>query len=138
MLILKVITSLQGKKELSSKVDAYLVLLVLTKDVPMEVKDISLVQQFLEVFEQLPGLLLAREAEFIVNLELKSILIHRTPYRMTPIELKVLNDQLQELLANGFIRPNISPYGGISTIYEEGEQNIQDVYCFMKNEHGDY
>ena len=33
------------------------------------------------------------------------------PYRMAPVELKELNDQLKELLDKGFIRPCISPWG---------------------------
>ncbi|GJR11209.1 putative reverse transcriptase domain-containing protein [Tanacetum coccineum] len=33
------------------------------------------------------------------------------PYRMAPIELKELKDQLQELLERGFIRPSVSPWG---------------------------
>ncbi|GJR16943.1 putative nucleotidyltransferase, ribonuclease H [Tanacetum coccineum] len=30
---------------------------------------------------------------------------------MTPVELKELKEQLQEMLENGFIRPNVSPWG---------------------------
>ncbi|GJV45106.1 hypothetical protein Tco_1429642 [Tanacetum coccineum] len=31
------------------------------------------------------------------------------PYRMAPVELKELKEQLQEMLENGFIRPSVSP-----------------------------
>ena len=34
-----------------------------------------------------------------------------TPYRMTPLELKELKLQLQELLKKWFIRPSVSPWG---------------------------
>nr|GFB13512.1 hypothetical protein [Tanacetum cinerariifolium] len=37
--------------------------------------------------------------------------ISKAPYRMAPIELKKLKDQLQELLERGFIRPSVSPCG---------------------------
>nr|GEV05765.1 KH domain-containing protein [Tanacetum cinerariifolium] len=37
--------------------------------------------------------------------------ISKAPYRMAPIELKELMDQLQELLERGFIRPSVSPWG---------------------------
>nr|GEY86802.1 reverse transcriptase [Tanacetum cinerariifolium] len=33
------------------------------------------------------------------------------PYRMAPVELKELKDQLQELLERGFMRPSVSPWG---------------------------
>ena len=33
------------------------------------------------------------------------------PYRMAPAELNDLNEQLKELLGQGFIRPSISPWG---------------------------
>ncbi|GJT46247.1 hypothetical protein Tco_0954962 [Tanacetum coccineum] len=37
--------------------------------------------------------------------------ISKAPYRMTPVELKELKEQLQEMLENGFIRPSVSPWG---------------------------
>nr|GEZ68533.1 putative nucleotidyltransferase, ribonuclease H [Tanacetum cinerariifolium] len=37
--------------------------------------------------------------------------ISKAPYRMDPIELKEVKDQLQELLEQGFIRPSVSPWG---------------------------
>ncbi|GJY70958.1 retrotransposon protein, putative, ty3-gypsy subclass, partial [Tanacetum coccineum] len=43
-------------------------------------------------------------------IELLSTVIQNV-YRMTPVELKELKDQLQELLERGFIRPSISSWG---------------------------
>nr|GFD26318.1 uncharacterized protein [Tanacetum cinerariifolium] len=37
--------------------------------------------------------------------------ISKAHYRMAPIELKELKDQLQELLERGFIRLSVSPWG---------------------------
>ncbi|RVW58539.1 Transposon Ty3-I Gag-Pol polyprotein [Vitis vinifera] len=37
--------------------------------------------------------------------------ISKAPYKMTPLELKELKIQLQELLDKGFIKPSVSPWG---------------------------
>ncbi|GKB40067.1 retrotransposon protein, putative, ty3-gypsy subclass [Tanacetum coccineum] len=62
--------------------------------------------------EELTGIL--RFAMLSFTLELNSQEpepISKAPYRMAPIELKELKDQLQELLERGFIRPSVSPWG---------------------------
>nr|GEX24381.1 putative reverse transcriptase domain-containing protein [Tanacetum cinerariifolium] len=56
--------------------------------------------------DELPGIPLVREVEFSIKLNLRAEPISKAPYRMAPIELKELKDQLQELLERGFIRPN--------------------------------
>ncbi|GJZ15764.1 putative reverse transcriptase domain-containing protein, partial [Tanacetum coccineum] len=81
------------------------------------IKDISLegprleshlvVQNFLDVFpDELPGLPPEHEVEFTIELIPSVEPISKAPYRMAPVELKELKDQLQELLERGFIRPN--------------------------------
>jgi hypothetical protein len=37
--------------------------------------------------------------------------ISRTPYRIAPLELNELKEQLEELLRQRYIRPSISPWG---------------------------
>nr|GFC73679.1 putative reverse transcriptase domain-containing protein [Tanacetum cinerariifolium] len=49
--------------------------------------------------------------EFNIELIPRAEPISKAPYRMTPIELKELKDQLQGLLERGFIRPSVSPWG---------------------------
>nr|GFB82402.1 uncharacterized protein [Tanacetum cinerariifolium] len=52
-----------------------------------------------------------REVEFSIELIPGAEPISKAPYRMAPIELKELKDQLHELLERGFIRPSVSPWG---------------------------
>ncbi|GKE01938.1 retrotransposon protein, putative, ty3-gypsy subclass [Tanacetum coccineum] len=60
---------------------------------------------------ELSGLPPEREVEFDIGLIPGARLISKAPYRMAPVELKELKDQLQELLERGFIRPSVSPWG---------------------------
>nr|GEY83658.1 hypothetical protein [Tanacetum cinerariifolium] len=59
--------------------------------------------------DKLPGLPPEREVEFTIELIPGAQPISKAPYRMAPVELKELKDQLQELLERGFIRPSVSP-----------------------------
>nr|GEV56011.1 putative reverse transcriptase domain-containing protein [Tanacetum cinerariifolium] len=69
-----------------------------------------IVSEFPDVFpDELPGIPLVREVKFSIELIPGAEPISKAPYRMAPIELKELNDQLQELLERGFIRPSVSP-----------------------------
>nr|GFC02290.1 putative reverse transcriptase domain-containing protein [Tanacetum cinerariifolium] len=58
-----------------------------------------IVSEFPDVFpDELPGIPPVREVEFNIELILGAEPISKAPYRMAPIELKELKDQLQELL----------------------------------------
>ncbi|XP_058009117.1 uncharacterized protein LOC131183122 [Hevea brasiliensis] len=73
---------------------------------------ILVVREFSYVFqEELPNLLPEREIEFEVDLMPGTRFIFVPPYRMAPVELKELKEQLQELVDKGFIRLSASPWG---------------------------
>ncbi|GJY50962.1 retrotransposon protein, putative, ty3-gypsy subclass [Tanacetum coccineum] len=73
------------------------------------IENLSVVREFADVFpDELPGLPPAREIEFGIELIPGAETISKAPYRMAPVELKEL---LQEMLENGFIRPSVSPWG---------------------------
>ncbi|GJV45654.1 hypothetical protein Tco_1430190 [Tanacetum coccineum] len=78
------------------------------------IENLSVVREFADVFpDELPGLPPAREIEFGIELIPGAEPISKAPYRMAPVELKELKEQLQEMLENGFIRPSVSPWGAI-------------------------
>ncbi|GJR99785.1 putative reverse transcriptase domain-containing protein [Tanacetum coccineum] len=82
-----------------------------TSDVS-SIHDQPIVSEFQDVFpEELPGIPPIRDVEFNIELIPGASPISKAPYRMAPIELKELKDQLQELLERGFIRPSVSPWG---------------------------
>ena len=47
------------------------------------------------------------------------------PYRMAPTKLKELNEQLKEFLEQGFIGPNISPWGAPVMFVKKKDCSLQ-------------
>ncbi|KAL8098228.1 hypothetical protein AgCh_031109 [Apium graveolens] len=81
------------------------------KEVP-NIQDIPMVYKFEDVFpENLPGLPSDREIEFAIESAPGTTPVSKAPYRLAPVEMKELASQLQDLLDNGMIRPNVSPWG---------------------------
>ncbi|MBZ2164346.1 hypothetical protein K8B34_20480, partial [Alteromonas stellipolaris] len=62
-----------------------------------------MVLEFQDIFEDIPGLPPVREVEFSIELQPGTALISRAPYRMSPIKMRELHIQLEELSAQGFI-----------------------------------
>jgi hypothetical protein len=74
--------------------------------------DIRIVSEFPDVFpEELPGMPLDREIEFVIELVPGTAPIFKRPYRMAANQLAELKEQLQELLDKGYIHPSASPWG---------------------------
>ncbi|GKE97306.1 putative reverse transcriptase domain-containing protein, partial [Tanacetum coccineum] len=75
-------------------------------------EDIPVVKEFPEVFSKnLPGLPPVRQVEFQIDLIPGAAPVARSPYRLAPLEMQELSEQLQELADRGFIRPSTSPWG---------------------------
>ncbi|XP_074346252.1 uncharacterized protein LOC141685026 [Apium graveolens] len=82
-----------------------------SKDEP-RIEDYPVVMEYEDVFpDELPGFPPDKEVEFTIELVPDAKPISKVPYRMTPLELQELKEQLQELLDRGFIRPSVSPWG---------------------------
>ena len=72
----------------------------------------QVVCEYEDVFpDELPGLPLHRDVDFIIELHPGTSPISMTPHRMAPVELQELKVQIQDLLDKGFIRPSTSPWG---------------------------
>jgi hypothetical protein len=73
-----------------------------TKAIALE--DIRVVQEYPDVFpEELPGMPLDRDIEFLIELLPITPPISKRPYRMPVNELVELKNQIAELQAKGFI-----------------------------------
>jgi hypothetical protein len=91
-----------------------------------EVHDIPVVCEFPDVFpEDLPGLPLKRDVEFVIELKPGTAPISRRSYRMPPNELAELKTQLQDLLEKGSIRPSSSPWGCPAIFVKKKDQTLR-------------
>ncbi|GJW83533.1 putative reverse transcriptase domain-containing protein [Tanacetum coccineum] len=76
------------------------------------IEDIPVVREFPKVFpKDLLGLPPVRQVEFQIDLIPRTEPVARSPYRLDPLEMQELSNQLQELSDRGFIRPSTSPWG---------------------------
>ena len=76
------------------------------------VADVPVVCEYPYVFpEELPGLPLDRDVEFVINLIPGTAPIAQSPYRMADVELKLLKAELDALVKKGFIRPECLTLG---------------------------
>jgi hypothetical protein len=79
--------------------------------VTIQLEDIPIVCEYQDVFpDDLPGMPLDKDVEFVIELQPGTAPISKRPYRMSPKELAELKIQLQELLDKGYIRPSYSPW----------------------------
>ncbi|KZV43303.1 hypothetical protein F511_09286, partial [Dorcoceras hygrometricum] len=73
---------------------------------------VPVVREFPDVFpDEIPGFPPRREIDFSIELAPGTAPISRAPYRLAPVELKELKEQLSDLLEKGFIRPSMLPWG---------------------------
>nr|GFA89252.1 putative reverse transcriptase domain-containing protein [Tanacetum cinerariifolium] len=105
-------SALQARTLLSHGCEGFLARIHDTTSKVPSIHDQPIVSEFSDVFpDELPRIPPVREVEFNIELIPRSEPISKAPYRMAPIELKELKDQLQELLERGFIHSSVSPWG---------------------------
>jgi hypothetical protein len=82
--------------------------------------------EFTDIFlEDLSGIPLERDVEFIIGLQPGTTPISRQPYKMTPKELAKLKVQLNELLDKGYIYPSSSPWDCPALFVKKKDQSLR-------------
>nr|GEU39801.1 hypothetical protein [Tanacetum cinerariifolium] len=77
-----------------------------------KLKDIHVVCEFPGVFpKDLSSLPSSREVEFCINLIPGAMPVAKSLYRLAPMEMQELSNQLKNIQEKGFIRPSSSPWG---------------------------
>ncbi|GJT63422.1 hypothetical protein Tco_1006955 [Tanacetum coccineum] len=94
-----------------------------------KVGDISVVRDFVDVFpEDLSGLPPQRQAKFRIDLVHGATLVAKSPYRLAPLEMQELSEQLQET-SKGKVRASRKACGRPGQQMEK--KRADDGYTFM-------
>ncbi|XP_070052691.1 uncharacterized protein [Nicotiana tomentosiformis] len=106
----RIISFLKARHLVEKGCLAYLAYLQDTTVESSTIDSVPVVQEFADVFpSDLPSMPPDRDIDFCIDLAPGTQPISIPPYRMAPKELKELKEQLEELLAKGFVRPSVSP-----------------------------
>ncbi|XP_073121872.1 uncharacterized protein [Henckelia pumila] len=106
------ISSLSMEQLLQTGAEGFLVYALDVLKASPVLADIPVVCEFADIFlDEIPGLPPMREIDFSIELVPGTLPISKAPYRMAPLEMKELKDQLEYLLNKGYIRPSVSPWG---------------------------
>jgi hypothetical protein len=93
--------------------------------IELPLKKIPVVSEYADVFpDELPGMTPDWDIEFTIQLQPGTTPISKRPYRMPPVELAELKNQLQELLDKGFIRPSTSPWGCPALFVKKKDESL--------------
>jgi hypothetical protein len=88
---------------------------------------LPVINEFPDVFpDELPGMPLDRDIEFVIELMPDTVRIYKTTYRMATPELAKLKEYIKEMLEKGFIHPNSSSWGApvIFVLKKNGTQRL--------------
>jgi hypothetical protein len=68
-------------------------------------------KEYEDMFEEFLGFPPKRDIYFSIDLMPGVALVSKTPYRMSTLEIKEFQMQLEELLKKGYICTSVSPWG---------------------------
>jgi hypothetical protein len=97
----------------------------LAKEGKKDLQDIPVVREYPDIFStDYSRLLPQREVAFGIECMPNTNPISKASYRMAPLKLKELKEQLQELLDKGFIRPSSSPWGTLVLFLKKKDMSM--------------
>lgn len=93
---------------------------------PLVVEGIAVVCEFSDVFlDEVPCLPPVKEIDFTIELVPGTAPISKAPYHMASGELRESKVQLQDILDNGFIRPNVSLWGAPMLFVKKNDGSLR-------------
>jgi hypothetical protein len=94
--------------------------------VELKLEDIHIIREFSDVFpDDLPGMPPERAIKFKIELQPGTAPIAKAPYKMSPVEMKLLKIQLQGLLDKGYIHPSTSPWSCLALFVEKKDKELR-------------
>nr|GEX20944.1 putative reverse transcriptase domain-containing protein [Tanacetum cinerariifolium] len=109
---MNLISCIKTERYISRGCQIFMIQVLEKKSDEKRLEDIPVVKEFSYIFpKDLPGLPPVRQVEFQIDLIPGTKHVARSPYRLAPLEMQELSNQLQELIDRDFIRPSTSPWG---------------------------
>ena len=91
-------------------------------------EEVPIVKDYPDVFpEELPGMPLDCDIEFLTELLQGTRPISKRPYRMPANDLEEIKKQIKELLEKGYIRRSSSPWGAPVLLVEKKDKSLRMV-----------
>ncbi|XP_024013310.1 uncharacterized protein LOC112087599 [Eutrema salsugineum] len=107
-----VISMIHAENLIEEGCEAFLVTVSMVGEgAPKSLEEISVVNEYADVFQPLTGPPPRRGVDFTIELEPGTAPVSKVPYRLAPAEMAELKKQLEDLTDKGFIRPSSLPWG---------------------------
>ena len=91
----------------------------------------AVLEEFEDVFKEVPGLPPKRDIDFSINLMPGAAPVSKTPYIMSTLELKELQMQREELMKKGYIHPSVSPWGAPVLFVKKKDRTLRLCIDFI-------
>ena len=95
------------------------------RDKVPNLEDHAVLEEFEDLFKEVPGLPSNRDIAFSINLMPGAAPVSKIPYRMSTPKLKELQLQLVEILKKGYICPSVSPWGASILFVKKKEGTLR-------------